>query len=263
MTHAKGAPCWMDLLTSDTARAREFYGRVFGWTAEEASLEFGGYFMFTAGGMPVAGCMPVQPGVDLADAWGVYLTSADAAGTLAAAVALGATTRSEPSPVADLGLQALLDDPSGARIGIWQPGTFGGFGPIGTGRPGTPAWFQLHATDYPGSVSFYRDAFGWTPQVMSDTDDFRLAVILDGEAGQPGAADAPVAGIMDANAHLSAGDGARWEIYISVDDADKALATVSELGGTIVQEAADTPFGRFGDVRDPMGAVFNVIGRIG
>jgi len=24
-----------------------------------------------------------------------------------------------------------------------------------------------------------------------------------------------------------------------------------------------TPFGRFGDVRDPMGAIFNVIGRIG
>jgi len=127
--------------------------------------------------------------------------------------------------------------------------------------PGTPAWFQLHATDYPGSVSFYRDAFGWTPQVMGDTDDFRLAAILDGEAaGAPGQ---PVAGIMDANAHLPAGDGARWEIYVSVDDADKTLATVSELGGTIVREAADTPFGRFGDVRDPMGAVFNVIGRIG
>jgi predicted enzyme related to lactoylglutathione lyase len=62
--------------------------------------------------------------------------------------------------VADLGIQALLDDPSGARIGIWQPGTFAGFGPVGTGRPGTPAWFQLHPTDYPGSVSFYRDAFG-------------------------------------------------------------------------------------------------------
>ena len=183
MTHATGVPCWMDLLTSDTARAREFYGRVFGWTAEEASPEFGGYFMFTVGGMPVAGCMPVQPGMDLADVWGVYLTSADAAGTLAAAVALGATTRFEPSPVADLGIQALLDDPSGARIGIWQPGMFAGFGPIGTGRPGTPAWFQLHATDYPGSVSFYRDAFGWTPQVMSDTDDFRLTAILDGEAG--------------------------------------------------------------------------------
>jgi uncharacterized protein len=181
-------------------------------------------------------------------------------------VALGATTRFEPEPVADLGIQALLDDPSGARIGIWQPGTFAGFGPTGTGRPGTPAWFQLHATDYPGSVSLYRDAFGWAPQVMSDTDEFRLSAILGGEAGQPGgagAAGAPVAGIMDANAHLPAGDGARWEIYVSVDDADKALATVSELGGTIIREAADTPFGRFGDVRDPMGAIFNVIGRIG
>ena len=263
MSETAGAPCWMDLLTSDTARAQEFYGRVLGWTAEEASPEFGGYFMFTVDGMPVAGCMPVQPGMDLADLWGVYLTSADAAGTLAAAVALGATTRFEPSPVADLGIQALLDDPSGARIGIWQRGMFAGFGPIGTGRPGTPAWFQLHATDYPGSVSFYRDAFGWTPQVMSDTDDFRLAAILDGEAGAPEQPGQPVAGIMDANAHLPAGDGARWEIYVSVDDADKALATVSELGGTIIREAADTPFGRFGDVRDPMGAIFNVIGRIG
>ena len=138
MTHATGVPCWMDLLTSDTARAREFYGRVFGWTAEEASPEFGGYFMFTVGGMPVAGCMPVQPGMDLGDVWGVYLTSADAAGTLAAAVGLGATTRSEPSPVADLGIQALLDDPSGARVGIWQPGVFAASGPsapAGQGRP--------------------------------------------------------------------------------------------------------------------------------
>jgi predicted enzyme related to lactoylglutathione lyase len=46
---------------------------------------------------------------------------------------------------------------------------------------------------------------------------------------------------------MAAGDSARWET----------------LGGTIIQKAADTPFGRFGDVRDPMGAIFNVIGRIG
>ena len=67
---------------------------------------------------------------------------------------------------------------------------------------------------------------------------------------------------MDANARLPAGEGARWEVYVSVDDAGKAPATVSELGGTIIGEAADTPSGRFGDLRDPMGAIFNVIGRI-
>ena len=26
-----GAPCWIDLLTSDLQRSQEFYGAVFGW----------------------------------------------------------------------------------------------------------------------------------------------------------------------------------------------------------------------------------------
>ena len=78
MTRPNGAPCWMDLLTSDTARAREFYAGVFGWTAGDAAEEFGGYFMFFAGGAPVAGCMPKVPGVQSmegTDAWGVYLSA--------------------------------------------------------------------------------------------------------------------------------------------------------------------------------------------
>ena len=29
-----GAPCWIDLFSSDPDRAEEFYGEIFGWTAE-------------------------------------------------------------------------------------------------------------------------------------------------------------------------------------------------------------------------------------
>ena len=78
MTRPTGAPCWMDLLTSDTARAREFYAEVFGWTAGEAAEQFGGYFMFMRDGVPVAGCMPKVagvPGMEGPDMWGVYLSS--------------------------------------------------------------------------------------------------------------------------------------------------------------------------------------------
>src|SRR5215469_3915231 len=58
-----GAPCWMDLSTSDTTAVRAFYTGLFGWTAEEPQEEFGGYFMFNgAGGQPVAGCMPAMEG---------------------------------------------------------------------------------------------------------------------------------------------------------------------------------------------------------
>jgi uncharacterized protein len=31
-----GAPCWIDLTTSDVDRAQDFYGMVFGWTFESA-----------------------------------------------------------------------------------------------------------------------------------------------------------------------------------------------------------------------------------
>ena len=56
-----GAPCWMDLSTSDATVAREFYPALFGWTAEAPSEEFGGYFMFNHKGVPVAGGMPAMP----------------------------------------------------------------------------------------------------------------------------------------------------------------------------------------------------------
>ncbi len=34
-----GAPCWIDLYSSDADRAKDFYGRLFGWTAEAAEPE--------------------------------------------------------------------------------------------------------------------------------------------------------------------------------------------------------------------------------
>jgi uncharacterized protein len=252
-----GVPCWMDLLTSDTERARDFYGQVFGWAAGATAPEFDGYFMFMADGAPVAGCMPVpaampvRPGVKGPDAWGTYLTVPDVQATLAAATARGAAVRVPVMAVADLGTQAIITDPGGASIGLWQPETFPGFGPIGTGRPGTPAWFELQSLDYAGSVDFYREVFGWAPQQVSDTDEFRLSVIDDD--GQP------VAGVMDAAGYLTKADGPRWDVYLSVPDTDKTLALAVELGGQVTQPGTDTPYGRIGAAADPTGAAFKIV----
>ena len=191
MTRPIGAPCWMDLLTSDTARAREFYGGLFGWTAGDAAEEFGGYFMFFADGAPVAGCMPKVPGVpsmEGPDGWGVYLSSADAKGTVDKAVAHGGTLREGPMDIADLGVEAVFNDITAARIGVWQAKSFPGisaFGPVGT-----PAYFELMTRDYAKSVAFYTDVFGWQPEVAGDTDEFRLSVLKDSDGET-------IAGIMD------------------------------------------------------------------
>ncbi len=42
--HTNGAPCWIDLMTSDAEKAKAFYGELFGWTFETGDQEkYGGY----------------------------------------------------------------------------------------------------------------------------------------------------------------------------------------------------------------------------
>src|SRR5438067_775543 len=76
-----GAPCWIDLATTDTDKARAFYEALFGWTSESAGDEYGGYVNFSKDGHMVAGCMSNggQPGPDR---WTIYLTTDDAKATV-------------------------------------------------------------------------------------------------------------------------------------------------------------------------------------
>jgi predicted enzyme related to lactoylglutathione lyase len=251
MTRPAGAPTWIDLLTCDPERARQFYPGLFGWTAGEASPEFGGYFMFFAGGQPVAGCMPNRPDSGVADCWTVYLATDNVKALTERALARGGALREGPIDIADLGTEAVLTDAAGARIGAWQAGQFAGFAeqPAEAGRP---AYFELLTRDYPGALGFYADVFGWEGTVMGDSPEFRLTALVDGEQ--------TLAGIMDASAFLEAGQPDQWVVYVRVADTDAALAAVTRLGGAVVDPAVDTPYGRLAVVTDPAGARFKLVG---
>ena len=103
-----GAPCWIDLFSSDTAKARSFYAELFGWTGEEATEEFGGYSNFGKDGVRVAGCMHNDGSSGSPDGWNTYLATDDAVKTNAAAVAHGATAYVEPMQVGPYGSMGLL-----------------------------------------------------------------------------------------------------------------------------------------------------------
>ncbi len=152
--------------------------------------------------------------------------------------------------VADLGVQAVLVDPSGAHLGAWQPGTFQGFGVLN--EPGTPNWFELLTKDYPAAVAFYRSVFHWDTDVLSDTDEFRYAVMRD-----PGG-EGELAGIMDAARFLPEVEPSQWAVYWDVEDLEATLARVVELGGAVVTEARDLPYGQLGEAADPAGARFKL-----
>ncbi|NLT56480.1 MAG: VOC family protein [Actinomycetales bacterium] len=246
-----GAPCWIDLQTSDPGRSREFYAQLLGWTPEEASAEFGGYFRFTRDGVPLAGCMKSDAEAPMPDVWSIYLATDDIEKTLEAAGRHGGQVVVPAMPVADLGTMGFVVDVSGAAIGLWEADQFTGFGVVE--EPGAPAWFELFAREYRAAVDFYREVFGWDTEVAGDTPEFRYTTMRD-----PGG-DGELAGIMDASGFLPEGVPSHWSVYLAVEDVDRTLARAVQLGGSVLREAEDTPYGRLAQLADSTGAAFRIV----
>lgn len=254
-TQPTGAPCWIELMTSDVKATRKFYSDVFGWHAGAASEEFGGYFMFfldAAETTPVAGCMAMPPDFDIVDFWSTYLNVADVDAVVARATGVGAEIRQVAMVIADLGRTAYLIDPTGARVGLWQTNTFTGFTDLGpAAKPGMAAYFELHTRDFAGAVSFYRDVIGWDAVLSDEVPGLDYATLVPGSAG---------AGIMGAADYMGPDEQPSWQIYFACDGVDSTIERILSGGGSVLQPAVDTPFGRQAQVADPTGAVFRLMG---
>ena len=244
-----GAPCWIELFTSDVEKGRAFYQELFGWTSDDPAEEYGGYFTFYKDGVRVAGGMHNDGQSGAPDVWSVYLACEDAKATANAAKANGGQVIVEPMEVMDLGSMVVVSDPGGGVIGGWQPGTHKGFGVYA--EPATPQWFELQTRDYDASIDFYRKVFAWDAHVASDTPELHYTTLGEGESA--------LAGIMDATPFLPDGVPGQWSIYFGTEDADATLARIVELGGSIVQPAEDTPYGRLAQAADPSGINFKLI----
>lgn len=252
-----GAPCWIDLLTSDVDRSNDFYGEVLGWTAGEGSAEFGGYYMYFRDGVPVAGGMPNSPQMQVPDRWGIFLNVADAAATSAAVEAAGGKALSEVMSVGSMGSNVMFTDPSGSDFGVWQAKDFAGCGAVAA--VGAACWFELGTSAYEAALDFYAGVFGLDARTtMGDDARFRYATI--------GAGDVPLAGIMEVSARDGASSGGSrpspregWHVYFGVADTDAALERVLALGGSVTREPEESPFGRTAGVADPSGVDFSIV----
>ncbi|MCV6984443.1 VOC family protein [Mycobacterium shinjukuense] len=243
-----GAPCWIDLTTSDVDRAHDFYGTIFGWTFESAGPDYGGYVNAAKDGRPVAGLMANNPEWQSPDCWTTYFHTADVDATVATLTAAGGTVCLAPMEVPAKGFMALAVDPSGAPFGLWQPLQHRGFEVIG--EAGVPVWHQLTTRDYRAAIDFYPQVLGWQLAQISDTDEFRYST---GSFG-----DQQLLGVMDGHDILPDDVPSHWCIFFGARDVDQTLRLITDNGGGVLRPAEDTPYGRLAAATDPTGVVFNL-----
>jgi predicted enzyme related to lactoylglutathione lyase len=237
-TTTPGAPVWIDLAATDPAAATEFYGKVFGWTAEPMA----GAWRLLNGGTAVASMAENSAASKRPDGWLVYLLAPDVDSTSLAAHSNGGDVYGRRDEM------ITVKDSQDALVGAWSPGERKAF--LYSDETGAPVWHELHAADYDSALEFYENVFEWEPEAMSDTPEFRYSTLGSGRDA--------VAGLFDAKADL--GDlPTHWKVYFAVDDADATAALITELGGTMITEPTDTPFGRMAHARDYAGAPFSIM----
>lgn len=256
MSRTTGTSTWTDLSVQDLDAAKAFYAGVFGWTFRDLGEEFGHYSIISnSDGAPVGGAMSVAgmstpDGTPLPTGWDTYLAVDDVDARLATALENGATALSPIMDVGTDGRNVMLQDPTGASVGMWQAKEFEGY--EFTGKPGSPVWFELMTHDFDAAGAFYTAVFDAELVAMGEPmegDSFRYSTNGPGESASWGLCDA--SGSMPA-------DATGWRHYLGVDSSAAAIERIEQHGGRVLDGPMDSPFGRIATIADPEGATFQI-----
>ena len=112
---------WIEVLSNDVASAREFYGRLFGWTSVDTSFEpFAAYTVFKRGDVQEGGILPIEAEWDASPTWNSIFAVDDCDATIERATWLGGSTVFVHT-VPTAGRIGILRDPGGAGFVIRGP----------------------------------------------------------------------------------------------------------------------------------------------
>ncbi len=227
---------WHDLLTPDAARARAFYGGLFGWTFTTK----GPYTIIRNQNRRIGGVVEVkQPEDPAARAlWVGSLSVPDVDEAVAFLESEGGKTLSGPADMGPRGRGALVSDPQGAQLVLLHSAT--GDPPDTPPAPGEWLWDELWTARPADTIAFYQTLAGYDSLVEVE----RYTVFVrDGKWR---------AGVR----HVFREDfRARWVPVVRVRDPGAILGRVSRLGGRVwVRPDDPASNGESALISDPAGA---------
>jgi predicted enzyme related to lactoylglutathione lyase len=249
-SYASGTPNWVDVQTTDTDAAKQFYGSLFGWKFVDNPVDEANGVYYSIGQIRDLDVAAVSPLGDQAAAgvpphWNSYVSVDDVDAVTAKVEGAGGTVHAPPFDVMDAGRMSVVQDPTGAIILLWQAKS--NIGAKLVNEAGTFSWSELITPDVPKAAEFYNAVFGWTTETHGEGAGAYTEFKLGGNS-IAGAMNPPMPGIPPL-----------WGVYFMVDDCDATVEKAKSLGAAVFNGPMDIEPGRFAVLADPQGAMFNVI----
>jgi uncharacterized protein len=238
-SYPPGTFSWAELATSDAGAAKTFYSALFGWDYDDQPIPDGSvYSIASRDGKSVAALFGSQQPPH----WNCYVTVASVDEAAARARELGGTVVAEPFDVLEAGRMAVISDPTGAALCLWEPRD--NIGAALVNAPGAMTWNDLVTTDPDGAAAFYGGLFGWTTEEIPGSGGYR--VIRNGGRSN--------GGIM-----RTANTPPQFIPYFGHEDLRRVVGELDALGGRVFNGPVEVPAGEFAVLGDPQGAVFAVL----
>jgi uncharacterized protein len=110
----------LELATTDIAKAKAFYEKLFAWKLEDVPMESGSYTMIKVGEGTGGGMMKqLIPGAP--STWLAYVLVDDISASTQKAKSLGATIIKDVTDTMGFGRFSVILDPTGATLALWEP----------------------------------------------------------------------------------------------------------------------------------------------
>jgi len=110
----------VELNTTDLAKAKDFYGKLFDWTLEDVPMGGDDTYTMIKVGQGTGGGMMKNPMPGAPSMWLAYVDVDDIEAATKKAKSLGAKVVKDVTEVMGAGWLSLVVDPTGAMLGLWK-----------------------------------------------------------------------------------------------------------------------------------------------
>ncbi|MBA3506295.1 MAG: VOC family protein [Betaproteobacteria bacterium] len=110
----------VELATTDVAKAKDFYGKLFSWKMEDMPMPEGATYTIINVGEGTGGGLMKNPMPGAPSMWMAYVNVDDVKAATKKAQSLGANVMKDITEVKDMGWFSIITDPTGAMLGLWQ-----------------------------------------------------------------------------------------------------------------------------------------------